>query len=63
MEMDTAERSDVKKFYMKHYVSEHVERSLEIIRSRFNEIMDDQHAFESPKCLEIMLKIIGNRHQ
>ena len=56
-------REEIKEYYLLNYVSLHVERSLAILRDRFIEIMTDQKAFESVKCIELMLKIIATRSE
>ena len=56
-------REENKEYYLLNYVSLHVERSLAILRDRFIEIMTDQKAFESVKCIELMLKIIATRSE
>lgn len=52
----------MKRFYLKQYTVAHVERSIEILGRHFLEIMIEQKVFEHAKCIELMLKIIGNRH-
>lgn len=53
----------MKRFYLKQYTVAHVERSIEILGRHFLEIMIEQKVFEHAKCIELMLKIIGNRHE
>lgn len=62
-------RTEVKQYYMQHYLTAHVERSLKVLSSSFLEVMtdqevfalDDRREFKHQKCIDLMLKIMNHR--
>ena len=56
-------REDLTEAYYKYSCSSHTDRSLAVLRKHFLTIMQEQRSFEEEKSLEVMFRILGNRHE